>query len=112
MKKALLGLLLAVLASTSAVAGVIAQDPLFISAQADPRVMLVASRDHQLFIKAYTDYSDLDGDGLLDTTFVPYIEYDGYFSPRKCYTYQYNRFEATAAGTGDSTTIPNKNFYS
>lgn len=112
MKKALLGLLLAVLASTSAVAGVIAQDPLFISAQADPRVMLVASRDHQLFIKAYTDYSDLDGDGLLDTTFVPYIEYDGYFSPRKCYTYQNNRFEATAAATVDSTTIPNKSFYS
>jgi len=83
----------------------IAQDPLFISAQADPRVMLVASRDHQLFIKAYTDYSDLDGDGFLDTAFVPYIEYDGYFNPRKCYTYQNNRFEATAAATTETIVV-------
>lgn len=86
-------------------AGVIAQDPLFISAQADPRVMLVASRDHQLFMKAYSDYSDLDSDGFLDTSFVPYIEYDGYFNPRKCYTYQNSRFEATAAATSETVTV-------
>ena len=61
MKKLFCGLIFAVVSCVSAQAGVIAQDPLFISAQADPRVMLVASRDHQLFIKAYTDYSDLDG---------------------------------------------------
>ncbi len=80
-------------------AGVIAQDPLFISAQADPRVLFLLSRDHQLFIKAYTDYSDLDGDGKLDITFQGNIEYDGYFNPRKCYTYNNNRFEPTAAAT-------------
>lgn len=105
MKKLLLGLLMAVLACTSVQAGVIAQDPLFISAQADPRVMLVASRDHQLFIKAYTDYSDLDGDGFLETTFTPYIDYDGYFNPRKCYTYRNERFEATAAATAETVTV-------
>ncbi len=104
MKKSL-SLLALLLASVSAHAGVIAQDPLFISAQADPRVMLVASRDHQLFIKAYTDYSDLDGDGFLDTNFTPYIEYDGYFNPRKCYTYQNSRFEATAAATVENYTV-------
>ncbi|MFT3961168.1 pilus assembly protein [Propionivibrio sp.] len=96
---------IALLSAASAGAGVIAQDPLFISAQADPRVMLVASRDHQLFMKAYSDYSDLNGDGFLDTSFVPYIEYDGYFNPRKCYTYQNNRFEATAAATTESVTV-------
>jgi len=105
MKKVFFSLMVTILACTSAMAGVIAQDPLFISAQADPRVMLVASRDHQLFIKAYTDYSDLDGDGFLDTSFTPYIEYDGYFNPRKCYTYQNNRFEATAAATTETVTV-------
>lgn len=104
MKKSL-SLLASLLVSVTAQAGVIAQDPLFISAQADPRVMLVASRDHQLFIKAYTDYSDLDGDGSLDTNFTPYIEYDGYFNPRKCYTYQNDRFEATAAATVENYTV-------
>jgi len=93
------------LVSHAAIAGVIAQDPLFISTQADPRVMLVASRDHQLFIKAYTDYTDLDNDGFLDTGFTPYIEYDGYFNPRKCYTYQNDRFEATAAATIETVSI-------
>ena len=103
--KRFISLLAMLFSVVSAQAGVIAQDPLFISAQADPRVMLVASRDHQLFIKAYTDYSDLDGDGFLDTNFTPYIEYDGYFNPRKCYTYQNNRFEATAAATTADYTV-------
>lgn len=105
MKKAILGFLAAVCAISNSSAGVIAQDPLFISAQADPRVMLVASRDHQLFIKAYTDYSDLDGDGFLDTGFTPYIEYEGYFNPRKCYTYQSSQFEATAAATTETVVV-------
>lgn len=103
--KKLFSLLILLLGSSTLQASVIAQDPLFISAQADPRAMLVASRDHQLFIKAYTDYSDLDGDGVLDTNFTPYIEYDGYFNPRKCYTYQSGRFEATAAATTANYTV-------
>lgn len=105
MKNILWGLIVALFAAATAQAGVIAQDPLFVSAQADPRVMLTASRDHQLFIKAYTDYSDLDGDGFLDTTFTPYIEHDGYFNPRKCYTYQNARFEATAAATKETVNV-------
>ena len=93
------------LATAPSFAGVIAQDPLFVNAQADPRVLFLLSRDHQLFIKAYTDYSDLDGDGFLDTSFRGDIEYDGYFNPRKCYTYQNSRFEPTAAATTESVTI-------
>ena len=42
MKKTLVGFLLAMFAVTSVQAGVIAQDPLFISAQADPRVAAYA----------------------------------------------------------------------
>jgi type IV pilus assembly protein PilY1 len=62
------------------------QTPLFI-ASTEPRVMLVTSRDHQLSIKAYTDYSDLDGDGVLDTTYKDSFAYYGYFDSSKCYSY-------------------------
>lgn len=58
-------------------------------AGAAPLVMLNISRDHQLFFKAYNDYSDLDpaaNDGL-DTTYKNSINYAGYFDPGKCYTY-------------------------
>ncbi len=57
------------------------------SATVSPQVVLNVSRDHQLFYKAYNDYTDLDGDGTLETTYKHSIDYYGYFDPRKCYTY-------------------------
>ncbi|NMQ20266.1 hypothetical protein E4P82_14305 [Candidatus Competibacter phosphatis] len=65
----------------------------FLTNAVDPRVMLVMSRDHQLYIKAYTDYSDLDEDGSLDTTYNDQVNYSGYFDSNKCYTYTNSRFE-------------------
>ena len=80
----------------------LAQTPLFF-ASTEPRVMLLLSRDHLLSIKAYTDYSDLDGDGSLDTTYNDAVEYYGYFDSAKCYSYDSgdSRFEpiGTASGT-------------
>ena len=32
-----------------------------------PRVMINASQDHQLYFKAFSDYADLDGDGVTET---------------------------------------------
>src|SRR5262245_62140211 len=61
--------------------------PLFIGANIPPQVMLTISKDQQLHYKAYTDYVDLDGDGLLDTTYKHAITYYGYFDPIKCYNY-------------------------
>ncbi|MGE0484819.1 MAG: pilus assembly protein [Gammaproteobacteria bacterium] len=52
-----------------------------------PKVMLVMSRDHQYFFKAYNDYSDLDGDGFVETTYDNSISYYGYFDQDKCYSY-------------------------
>lgn len=52
-----------------------------------PLIMLVMSRDNQLWHKAYNDYSDLDGDGTLDTTYNDDFEYYGYFHSDLCYTY-------------------------
>lgn len=96
-----LALLLAV--ATSASAGVIAQTPLFLTTAVDPRVMLLLSRDEQLSIKAYSDFSDLNGDGTIDTTYVDAINYDGYFSSNFCYTYTNARFEPAALATGTNS---------
>lgn len=51
-----------------------------------PMVMLVASKDHKLFVEAYNDASDLDGDGKLDRYFKPSITYYGLFDPAVCYS--------------------------
>src|SRR5215475_4989245 len=61
--------------------------PLFIGASVPPQVMLTVSKDQQLYKKAYNDYSDLDDDGKLETTYKHDIDYYGYFDSYKCYTY-------------------------
>ena len=62
---------------------------------APPVVMLNMTRDHQLFYKAYNDYSDLDNDGAPETSYKHAINYYGYFDTSKCYTYTNSRFEPT-----------------
>ena len=64
-----------------------AQAPLFIGANVPPKVMLTISKDQQLYKKAYNDYSDLDGDGNIETTYKHSISYYGYFDSSKCYGY-------------------------
>ncbi len=66
-----------------------------------PQVMINASIDHQLFFKAFNDYTDLDGDTLADTTYKNSIEYYGYFDSYKCYEYNSTdkRFEPKAINT-------------
>src|SRR6478672_2186696 len=71
------------------------QVPLYAATATPPKVMLTISKDQQLFKKAYNDYSDLDGDGQLETTYKHAIDYYGYFDSSKCYSYNVanNRFE-------------------
>lgn len=78
----------------------VSQVPLSVSNAVAPRVMLAMSRDHQLYIKAYTDYSDLDNDGILDTTYNNNVDYYGYFDSNKCYKYAGGLFEPTGLATG------------
>ncbi|BCE00842.1 pilus assembly protein [Marinicellulosiphila megalodicopiae] len=59
--------------------------PVLLSSTSTPLVMLAMSVDHQLFIKAYSDYSDNDGDGVLDTTYDDLFNYYGYFDSEYCY---------------------------
>ena len=63
-----------------------------------PMIMLNMSRDHQLFYRAYDEFSDLTGDGLPETTYRHSFDYYGYFDSYKCYSYSgiSNRFEPTA----------------
>lgn len=52
-----------------------------------PMVMLAVSKDHSLFGPVYSDFEDLNDDGLIDTTFIPNFRYYGYFDATKCYSY-------------------------
>src|SRR5690554_2503920 len=62
--------------------------PPLVAESATPMVMLALSNDHQLFYKAFTDYDDLNGNGVIETTYTHSFEYVGYFDPFKCYEYQ------------------------
>ncbi len=52
-----------------------------------PMVMLNMSKDHQLFFKAYNEFSDLDGDGVVETQYKHSYKYYGYFDNERCYSY-------------------------
>ena len=89
---------------TSTNALTLSTEPLFVATNAEPLVMLAMSNDHQLYYKAYTDYDDLDGDGIIDTTYNDNFNYIGYFDPNKCYTYSpTDKFvpQALAVGPND-----------
>lgn len=74
-----------------------------------PMMMLTASKDHTLFSPIYTDYEDIDGDGVDDTTFKPTFRYYGYFDAGKCYAYNAaasggrGRFEPAVVALRDSS---------
>ncbi len=74
----------------------LAQAPLFLVTSAEPLVMLNLSNDHQLFFKAYDDWSDIDGDPndqpAEETTYEHQIEYYGYFNSHICYNHNGTEF--------------------
>jgi type IV pilus assembly protein PilY1 len=62
--------------------------PLFLSQSSPPLNMLVVGRDHKLYYEAYNDASDLNGDGDIESGYLPgEIDYFGYFDSYVCYTY-------------------------
>lgn len=84
----------------------IAQEPLYSKQSQPPLMMMVMSRDEQLFNKAYSDYSDIGGgvdgaeDGIIDTTYLDKFEYGGYFDPKLCYSYASGVFKAASSAGG------------
>jgi type IV pilus assembly protein PilY1 len=61
-----------------------------------PMVVLNMSKDHQLFYRAYNEYTDIDFDGVPDTTYNHSINYYGYFDYSKCYQYDGTKYVPTA----------------
>jgi len=64
--------------------------PVISTPSAPPLVLLGMSVDHELFKKAYTDYTDLDSENGLETSETSYddsYEYYGYFNSDWCYSY-------------------------
>ena len=78
--------------------------PNVITSSNRPMIMLAASKDHSLFGPIYTDFEDLDGDGVIDTTFIPTFKYYGYFDPTKCYDYKNSQFEPVALANAIAST--------
>ncbi|MBS0431563.1 MAG: hypothetical protein JSS21_04055, partial [Proteobacteria bacterium] len=79
--------------------------PVINSQTVPPLVLLVMSRDEQLYNKAYTDYTDLHqgepGDpGTIDSTYDDTFSYSGYFGAGLCYGYSGGVFKADNAATG------------
>jgi len=81
-----------------------ASEPPFIGTAVPPMVLTVMGRDHKMYYAAYNDASDLDGDGVLDTTYKNSIDYYGYFDPHKCYAYSANISAGMAGFTPSSVT--------
>ncbi|ABM56288.1 Tfp pilus assembly protein tip-associated adhesin PilY1-like protein [Verminephrobacter eiseniae EF01-2] len=84
---------------------VIAIPPNIVAIAKKPMVMLTASKDHLLFGPVYTDFEDLDDDGVIDTTFKPTFEYYGYFDARKCYAYDNDAGQFNPAAMAIQTSV-------
>ncbi len=69
--------------------------PLTTGGNSTPVVMLGMSVDEQLYRVAYNDYTDVDGDGAIDGSYLDGHDYRGYFDPRLCYAYEGNRYRAS-----------------
>jgi type IV pilus assembly protein PilY1 len=68
-----------------------------------PLIMLVMSRDEQLFNKAYSDYTKLNAtDAAPETTYTDSFTYNGYFDPTLCYKYNATATSGDTAPSGSS----------
>jgi len=67
-----------------------------------PMVMMTIAKDWTMFSRAYTDFEDIDFDGVLDYTFKPNFRYYGYFDSDKCYSYSGGRFVPAGAVSVES----------
>lgn len=67
-----------------------------------PHVMINTSNDHQFFFKVYNDYSDLDDDGIPETTYKHSVDYYGYFDSSTCYDYKQPAFDVNGNSVVDA----------
>lgn len=77
--------------------------PFLAETKGAPMVMLNMSKDHQLFYKAYNEYSDLDDDGIVETQYKHSYKYYGYFDNNRCYNYDTTNNRYVPIGKVDAT---------
>lgn len=88
--------------------------PLIGNVSSAPLILLTMQRDARLFVEAYDDASDINGDGIMDLKYKPalyqfdaatnaytttIIDYYGYFDSYKCYEYKTYSYRDTDSGT-------------
>jgi type IV pilus assembly protein PilY1 len=72
---------------------------------ARPLIMLNMSKDHQLFYRAYNEYSDYNGDGAPDGTYIHTVRYSGYFDHTKCYAYSTTASRFAPSSAADASNL-------
>jgi type IV pilus assembly protein PilY1 len=72
---------------------------------ARPLIMLNMSKDHQLFYRAYNEYSDYNGDGAPDGTYIHTVRYSGYFDHTKCYAYSETASRFAPSSAADASNL-------
>ncbi|MDR1676834.1 MAG: hypothetical protein LBS44_00395, partial [Deltaproteobacteria bacterium] len=60
-----------------------------------PAILMIVSKDMDMFAPAYVAPADVDGDGRMDVGFNPAVEYTGIFDPYSCYTYVVTQDDAS-----------------
>ena len=107
LRNILAAILLAIMAfaSTARAAELnIPDTPLFVSGSKTALVQLIMERDNKLFFEAYPSYEDLNGDGVLETTYKPdEIDYYGYFDSNFCYASPTVAYLEAVSTTADKT---------
>ncbi|MDR1656854.1 MAG: hypothetical protein LBT47_04755 [Deltaproteobacteria bacterium] len=95
------GLILAVSIPATAIppkaADYYSQPPLLVGAT-KPAILMVLSKDIDIYAPAYVAPADHDGDGNTDVGFNPAVVYTGIFDPYSCYTYNWQK-DGTNAGS-------------
>ncbi|MDR2367044.1 MAG: hypothetical protein LBF58_02880 [Deltaproteobacteria bacterium] len=62
------------------------QPPLMVGST-KPAILMMVSKDMDMFAPAYVAPADVDGNGRMDIGFNPAVEYTGIFDPYSCYAY-------------------------
>ena len=62
--------------------------PLMVGAS-KPAILLILSKDMEIYAPAYSAPADHDNDGRMDVGFNPSVVYYGIFDPWSCYTYNW-----------------------
>ena len=106
--KEILAFMLVLTGTASSAVNLTPLPPYLSETKGAPMVMLNLSRDHQLFYKAFNEFSDLDNDGQPETQYKHSYRYYGYFDNRRCYVYSttLNQFTPTRKENSATATDP------